>query len=158
VAIDEGALETLLPDPAIQLIGRLLGGRDRQAGKAGKTFWISLHHVGEEIVRLPRDRDLFRHLGLLDPGRIQRQHLHVDAGGVHLGEAPVADILQLLENLRAAGPPVAELLNEAPARPGNEAGTREVLFKGDGPQFHAHPQRAHGLAIALGNRRCRHRR
>jgi hypothetical protein len=116
VAIDERALEALLPDPAIQFIGRLLGGRSRQAGKACKTFWIFLHRVGEEIVRLAGDRNLLRHVGLLDPGRIQREHLHIDPGGVHLSDAPVADILKLLENLRSAGAPISESFKETPAR------------------------------------------
>ena len=118
VAIDERALEALLPDPAIQFIGRLLGGRDRQAGKACKALWIFLHRVGEEIVRLAGDRNLLRHVGLLDPGRIQREHLHVDPGGVHLSDAPVADILKLLENLRTAGAPYCGVVqgNPGPAR------------------------------------------
>jgi predicted TIM-barrel fold metal-dependent hydrolase len=49
VAIDKRAFEALLPDPAIQFIGRLLGGRDRQRGKGRKARWIFLHHVREEI-------------------------------------------------------------------------------------------------------------
>jgi hypothetical protein len=157
VAIDERTFEALLPDPAIQFIGRLLGGCDRQGGKGCKAFWILLHDIGEEIVRLAGDRDLLRHLGLLDAGRIQREHLHVDTGGVHLSQAPFADILQLRENLRTAGAGAAESVHETAARPGNKAWAREVFFKGDGSQFHSSLRRvAHGAAIALCNRRYRH--
>src|SRR3974390_925123 len=73
LAIDERALEALLPDSAIQFIGRLLRGRDRQGGKGRKAFWIFLHRVSEEVVRLAGDRNLLLHVGLLDPGSIQRE-------------------------------------------------------------------------------------
>jgi hypothetical protein len=67
-----------------------------------------LHHVRKEIVRLSGDGDLLPHVCLLDSGSIQREHLHVDTGGVHLGDAPAADILKLLENLLSAEAPTAE--------------------------------------------------
>ncbi len=103
-------------------------------------------------------RDLLRRVGLLDPGGIQREHLHVDTGGVHLSDAPVADILKLCENPRTAGAPIAELFNKTPPRTGNESGAREVFFKGDGSQFCSSPRHvAHRVAIALRNRRDRHR-
>ena len=117
VAVDERALEALLPDPALQFFGRLFGRRDRQGGKAGEARRMFLHRFGEEIVGFARDRDLLRRFRLLDPGRIQREHLHVDAGGVHVRDALVADILKLLENLRAAGAPIAEPLGEFLAGP-----------------------------------------
>ena len=90
VAIDERAFEALLPDTAIQFIGRLLGGRDRQRGKGRKARWILLHRVRKEIVRLSGDGELLRHVCLFDPGSIQREHLQVDTGGIHLSHAPAA--------------------------------------------------------------------
>src|SRR5215472_4608578 len=135
VPIDERAFEALLPDPAIQFIGRLLVSRDRQGGKSCKARRIFLHHIREEIVRLLGDDDLFRHIRMLDPRGIQREHLHIDTGGVHLGNAPVTDIPKLLENHLTAGAPTAALFNETSAWPGNKSGAHEVFFEGDGPQF-----------------------
>ena len=63
---------------------------------------------------------------------VERQHLHVDAGGIHLGDALVADILKLLVNPYAAAPSVAELFGEIFAWTREERRTDEMLFKGDG--------------------------
>jgi hypothetical protein len=141
----------------------LLGGRDWQRGKGCNALWIFLHYIREEIVRFAGDRDLLRHVGLLDPRRIQRKYLHVDTGGVHLSNAPVADILELLENLRTASACIAESFNEFAAWPGNKSGAHEVLFKGDGPQFRSSLRRVTHVAIARRNRhyrqhRCRSKR
>src|SRR5262249_49086194 len=104
------------------------------------------------------NRDLLCHIGLLDPGRSQRKHLHVNAGGVHLSQTPVADILKLLKNLRTAGPRIAVSLNKTLTRPRNKSAARRLFFQGDGPQFRAHSRRvAHGVVIALRNCRRRHR-
>src|SRR5882757_9485094 len=158
MAVDERTLEALLSDPAIQLVGRLVGSRNRQGGKAREPFWIRLHHVSEKVVRLAGDRDLLCHVRLLDPGGIQREHLHVDVGGIHLSHATWADLLKLLDNPHTVGTPAAELLHETPARPGNKSRAREMLFKGDGPQFGSYAWSvAPGLAIVLCNRHRRHR-
>src|ERR1700758_4946789 len=158
MAVDERTLEALLPNPAIEFIGRLLRGRDWQGGKPCKPLWILLHDIGEEIVRLASDRDLLRHVGLFDPGRIQREHLYVDAGGIHLSDARVADFLKLLQNPQAGGPSVANPFNETPARPGTPSWAREMLFKSNSSQFCSHLRRiVPDLAIALRNRHCRHR-
>ena len=103
MAIDERTLKALLPDPAIEFIGRLLGSRDRQGSKRCEPLWILVHGVDEEIVRFAGDRDLLRHVGLFDAWRIEREYLHVDAGSVHLGDTPVADVLELRQDFRAAG-------------------------------------------------------
>jgi hypothetical protein len=97
---------------------------------------------------------LLRYVCLLDPGSIQREHLHVDTSGVHISHAPAADILKLLENLLTAGAPTAELFNETPARPSNESRAREVFFKGDGPQFRSSCDVS---LMILHHRRHRHR-
>ena len=132
VAVDQRALEALLPDPAIQLFGRLVRRRGRQGRKGGEPRRIFLHRLCEEIVRFDGDRYLLRRFGLLDPGRIEREHLHVDAGRIHLGDALVADILELLVNPCAAGSSVADLFDEILARTREESRTDEMFFKGDG--------------------------
>ena len=103
MAVDQCALEALLSNPAFQFIGGLLGSRDRQGSEACEPLWILLHGVDEKIVRLAGDRDLLRRFGLFDSGRIQREHLHADVGGIHLGHAPVADFLKLLNDPFTAG-------------------------------------------------------
>ena len=100
-----------------------------RAAKAANRLSIFFHHVGEEIVELAGDCDLLRHVGLLNAGKPQREHLHVDTGGVHLSHAPVADILKLRDDFRTAGAPIAELFNETPPRPGNKSGADEVFFR-----------------------------
>src|SRR5436190_6342817 len=82
VAIDQRALEPLLPDPAVELFGRFVWRGDRQCCEGGEPRRIFLHRLCEEIVRFDSDRYLNRRFGLLDPGRIEREHLHVDAGGI----------------------------------------------------------------------------
>src|SRR5262249_36786476 len=59
-------------------------------------------------------------------------HLHVDAGGIHGGDALVADLLQVFENFLAARPSVAQLCGERLARPRQESRADEMLFKRDG--------------------------
>ena len=60
-----------------------------------------------EIVGFGGQRDRLGGVGLLGARRGQRQHLHVDAGGVHLGEAARADIGELGKHF---GKPAAGLL------------------------------------------------
>ena len=103
MAVDERTLEALLANPAIQFISGLLGSRNRQGSEACESLWILVHDVGEKVVRLAGDRDLLRRFGLFDSGRIQREHLHADVGGIHLGHAPVADFLKLLNDPFTAG-------------------------------------------------------
>ena len=132
VPIDERAFEALLPNPALQFFGRLVWCRDRQGGKAGEALRIFLHRLGEEIVGLPGNRDLLRRVRLLDPWRVEREHLHVDAGGIHVGDALVADILKLIVNPGAARTRIAEPLGELLAWTREESRADEMFFKGDG--------------------------
>jgi len=91
-----------------------------------------LHGLGEKIVRFDGDRQLLRRLGLLHARRIEREHLQVDAGRVHLGDTLVADVLKLLAHPDAARPPVAQLCGEILARTREESRADKVLFKGNG--------------------------
>src|SRR5262249_36113893 len=120
VAIDQSAFEALLPDSAVGLLGRFVWHGARQCATGGGPRPAFLHRLCEEIVRFDSDRYLIRRLGLLDPGRIERKHVHVDAGRIHLGDALFADILELLANPYAVAPPVAELFGEMFAWTGKE--------------------------------------
>ena len=85
---------------------------------------------GDEIVDFARDRNRFVGFGLLDPRRIEREHLHVDPGGIHFRNAAVADVAQLIVEFRATGipHPFRELL----ARTGEKRRADEMLFEGNG--------------------------
>src|SRR5262249_61965326 len=56
VAVDQCALEALLPDAALQLVGGLVGHRGRQGGKGGEPLRIFLHRLQDEIIRVDGDR------------------------------------------------------------------------------------------------------
>src|SRR5262249_35788290 len=132
VAVDQSTFEALLPDSAVELLGRFVRRGDGQCCKGGEPRRIFLHRLCEKIVRFDSDRYLIRRFGLLDAGRIERKHLHVDAGRIHAGDALFADILELLVNPYAVRPSVAELFGEIFACTRKETRTDEVLFKRDG--------------------------
>jgi hypothetical protein len=93
---------------------------------------------------------------LFDAGRIQREHLHVNARGIHRGDAAFVHVLELLDQPPAPGTGGAALLNESPARPDHESRACEMLLERDGPQFGFRACRRR-LAAALSDRLGRHR-
>ena len=111
--------------------GAAVGIAARPAKRLGYFFTA----VGEKIIGFAGKRDRVGRFELLAARRGQRQHLHVDAGCVHVGDPRVADIGQLRENL---GEPAADLLRMFLALSpgaGTKCGGREMLFERD---------RAHG--------------
>ena len=92
------------------------------------------HGIGDEIVGVARDGERFLRLRLLDARRVERHHLHGDAGRIHRGKAPFADIGELGEyflGARAAG--AQHALLERFAGAGDESRRGEMLFKRDNP-------------------------
>ncbi len=64
-----------------------------------------LGDIGERLAHRVPETEFeqgLRRFSLLHAWRIEREHLHVDAGRVHLRDALVADILKLLAKLRSA--------------------------------------------------------
>ena len=91
MAVDDRAFEAL-PDPLLQFVGGFFGRRGRQHRNAGEAQRVVLHRLGQEIVGFARGSHLLRPFDLLDARRIERQHLHVDLGGIHLGDSLGADL------------------------------------------------------------------
>ena len=81
-----------------------------------------LDRLGEEIVRFAGHRDLVGRVRLLHARRIERQHLHVEAGGIHFRDALVAHLQKPVVNphaVRTACPqPLHELLAGPETNPG----------------------------------------
>jgi hypothetical protein len=85
----------------------------------------------------------FHRLGgfqLLDTRRGQRDDLHVDAGGIHLGDPPFADVAQVAHQPLGTAAELARLFLEVAARTIEKVRRGEMLFKRDG---------AHGLDAPL---------
>jgi hypothetical protein len=132
MAVDVRALETELPDAAIKLLCRLVWRLDRQGGEASKALRVTLDRLGEEVVGIAGARYGVNRLNLLDARRIERKNLHIDAGGIHLGNALVAYLKQSLDDQSAIRPRIFETVNEALARALGKCRRYEVFFDGDG--------------------------
>jgi hypothetical protein len=102
VPVDQRPLEAILTDRALQLLcGGLRGGR-RQRGEPGEAIRIAPHRLREEVVRLTSERYRLCCLKLLNARKGQRQHLHIDACGVHRRDPAAAEIAQLFDELFVA--------------------------------------------------------
>ena len=88
-----GALEAELGHGALELVGGGLriGGRQRREG--GEALRMRGDRRVQPIVDAPRQRDRVGAGELLRRGRAMREHLHVDAGLVHLLEAQLAEVI-----------------------------------------------------------------
>ena len=69
---------------------------------------------------------------LLGAGRGQRQHLHIDAGGIHLGQAAGADVGQLFEYFDETAALLLRLLLAGTAGAFEKFRRGEMLFERDG--------------------------
>ncbi len=102
--VHHGALEAELGHRAFEFVGRRLGVGGRQHRKAGEAVGMGAHGLGEAVVGAARKAH--RERGILDPlhrRRAVRQHLHVDPGRVHLGDAALPDIVEARDDVRPAG-------------------------------------------------------
>ena len=95
------------------------------AAKPSNRLGGGLHDLQEPVVGAPRDRDRGLGVHALRGGRRVRQHLHVDAGFVHLADAQLADVEEPVAQLGQArfGPSGLEVLGDV--------GVEVVLFEGD---------------------------
>ena len=91
-----------------------------------------LHRLGQKIVGVAGERDRLGGVQLLGAGRGERQHLHVDAGGIHLGDAAGADVGELLERLEETAALLVRLLIADAAGAGKKFRRGEMLFESDG--------------------------
>src|SRR5579863_2573433 len=136
VTVDQRAFETELANGALQFGHRLVGRGDRQRGKAGEPLRMRLYGAVQKIVGVARQRDLVRSFKLLHARRIERQHLHVDAGGVHFGNALAADLAELLDDPRTARAGAQKAFLELPPRAVEKTRVGKMFFNRNGSHRH----------------------
>ena len=102
VAVDDRTFEALLADTALQLFNGLLRRSRWYRGKAGKTRRMLLHRVREVVVGVTRHGDGVGCFHLFDPGRRQRQDLHVDAGSIHFRQPLGIDVAKPIDHFGVA--------------------------------------------------------
>src|SRR5271170_367114 len=102
VAIDDRSLEAMFSDHPLQLFGGPVWRGGRQRCKSCKALWISPCGSREEVVRLAGQGNPRGSLELLYAGGSERQDLHIDACGVHLGDSLVTEIRELFEQASSA--------------------------------------------------------
>ena len=118
-------------DRALELVGCRLrvGGRDR--GERGEPVGVRTDRLVEPVIGAARQSDGGLRVELLQPGIGVRQHLHIDAGLVHLSEAQFADIVEPLDDPRRIG----RLLTDGVTL---HLGVEVMLFQGDDVGFGRH--------------------
>jgi hypothetical protein len=136
MAADHRSGEGLIAKAVFELLGRLIRCRNRQRGEAGQSCRSPGDRFGQRVIGVARQRHRLGGFQLLDTRRGQRDHLHVDAGGIHLGDPAFADVAQVAHQPLGAAAHLARLLLEVAARAIEKARRGEMLFKRDG---------AHGL-------------
>ena len=97
VAVCLPAFEAQLLDAALQLFAGGIGVFGGERGVADEAVGILRYGGGQLVVGVVREPGGPLRLQLLDARGRQRQDGHVDAGGVHGGDTPGADVQQLLE-------------------------------------------------------------
>src|SRR5207244_1384290 len=71
----------------------------RERGEGGEAVRVRLDRLVREVVRVPSHRDRDVRSEALRSGRAEREHLHVDPGGVHVREALRAEVRILLDDV-----------------------------------------------------------
>src|SRR5262249_803879 len=69
--VDDRALEPLLTNPEIELVGCLFRNGDRQRRERRKAQWVLPHGLSEKVVGLAPHPDLHVCLRLFHPGSVQ---------------------------------------------------------------------------------------
>jgi len=80
VAVDQRAAKAELAHAALQLGCGLVRHHGRQRGEPGEALGMFLHGSAKKLIGVARQRQRFRRVQLLGARRVDRQHLHVDAG------------------------------------------------------------------------------
>jgi hypothetical protein len=128
MAVDDGADKAAGLDAARELGRRLVRRHRRQGGKAGEAPGMFLHRRGERVVTFARQRHRLGGVELFGARRSQRQHLHVDAGGIHRRDALVADVAQRLDQLGGAALEFERRVFQILSRTVEKQWRRKVLF------------------------------
>ncbi len=135
MAVDDRALEAEVANRPLELSGRGLRVGRRDGGEAGEAGRVPPDRLGEEVVRLVRQRCCLGRFELLNTGRRQRDDLDVDPRRIHVRDPPPHEVEQLVDELG-----VAQRLAYLPGEPPgtlHEGRGREVLLDRD--RSHAAP-------------------
>ena len=112
VRVDDDALEAELAHAALDLLGGRRGILRCRGRQTGVALGIARDRGRELVVGIVRDGVGRGRVEHLHARAGQRQDLHVDAGVVHVGEPPLAEVLQALDDRGRARTRAAEI--EAP--------------------------------------------
>ena len=99
--MDHRALEAELGHRALELVGGGLRIGRGQHGEALEPVGVRADDLVQPVVGAARERHRGLGVEALRGGRAVRQHLHVDAGLVHLLQAQLAEVVQPLAMLGA---------------------------------------------------------
>ena len=147
-AVHQHAVEAEVLDRALQFVRRRLGGEQRQMGEAAVAGRVAGAGLGQRVVVGAREVDarLARHEVGAWAG--DREHLHGDAAGVHVGEARVAEVGEFvaLGGLRPdeVGAGKAAAGDRVGGDAGDDAGDGVVFFQGDDAHVVVPPVRLGG--------------
>src|SRR5213076_3350962 len=122
--------EALLNAP-LQLFHGLLGRSGWHSGQTGEPCRMSSHCVGQIVVGVARHGDGVGRFHLFDAGRRQRQHLHVDAGGIHFRQPFGVEVAEPIEHLEITVADFFGALFDETRRTIEKLRGGEMLFKRD---------------------------
>ena len=129
-AVGHATHEAKLADRAVEFVGRRLGLAQRHCGEGAETLRIDRNLIGDPRVELAGVGDTFSPGQALNAGRHGRQHLHVDAGLVHVCDAPGPQVEEF-----GSAPPARKEALVAGAVESLKLACREVLFQSDEKHF-----------------------
>src|ERR1700741_4369538 len=136
MAVDQSTGESLITKAMFELFSRAIRCLNWQRVQAGQSRRVLGDGVCQHIIGVASEYLCVANFQLLDTRRGQRNHLHVDAGGVHLGDAALAEVAQVAYQLLSPATELTSLFLEVTARAIEKVRCGEMLFKRDG---------AHGL-------------
>jgi hypothetical protein len=97
-AVNHNTNKAKLADRSIELACGGFRILQVDGGKGGETLGVGLDRGGQSIVQIPRKRGSRGGVKTVHVAAGKREHLHVDTGGIHGGEAPGPEVYQLLAN------------------------------------------------------------
>ena len=145
VPVDQRADEAVPANHSVQLFGGGLRRRRRQRREPGQPIGAAPDRLRERVVRLPGQGHRLVRSELLHARRGEGEHLHVDARRVHPRDPPLAEIAEVLHELRVARrhlgmvPSLLDPGHEVPPRTFEKRARSVVLLQRDHPH-HRPPQ------------------
>ena len=146
MTVDHRALERTGAHALLQFRRRLVRRHGRQRGKTAKALRTFFHRFGDGVVGVARERVRVAGIQLLGARRSQGQHLKVDAGGVHRGNAFVADVAQGLDQFHGAAFKFQRRFFEVLTGAVEKHGGGKMFFKCNDTHGSSHPSYA-GIAV-----------